>query len=266
MTAIEKLLNIANAEIGYLEKRTNSQLDSKTANAGSNNFTKYWRDIKPDYQGQPWCAAFVTWCMEKAFGKENAKKLLKHYPYVYVPTIASLFERHANPKIGDIVCFYRNGTFTHTGFVTSVNGDCFTTVEGNTSNGSSIVANGGAVCKKGYYNSNLPGTKFVRPDYSIIESEDLTMTQYEELKNMIKDLTKTVEVFKQELDKTADRVTKLENPMIYNYLDDNIPDWALESIQKAIDKGILKGDENGLGLTMSDIRQIVREDRAGLYD
>lgn len=30
----------AREEIGYLEKKTNSQLDSKTANAGSNNFTK----------------------------------------------------------------------------------------------------------------------------------------------------------------------------------------------------------------------------------
>lgn len=55
--AIEKVILIAKNEIGYLEKKSNSQLDSKTANAGSNNYTKYWRDIKPSYQGQPWCAA-----------------------------------------------------------------------------------------------------------------------------------------------------------------------------------------------------------------
>ena len=52
----EKVINIATSELGYLEKRSNSNLDSKTANAGSGNYTKYWRDIKPDYQGQPWCA------------------------------------------------------------------------------------------------------------------------------------------------------------------------------------------------------------------
>ena len=42
----DKFVNIALAEIGYLEKRSNSQLDSKTANAGSNNYTKYgkWYD------------------------------------------------------------------------------------------------------------------------------------------------------------------------------------------------------------------------------
>lgn len=31
MSAIDKLIEIANAEVGYLEKSSNSQLDSKTA-------------------------------------------------------------------------------------------------------------------------------------------------------------------------------------------------------------------------------------------
>ena len=74
MNAIDKLIQIAKNEIGYLEKASNSQLDSKTANAGENNYTKYWRDIKPDYQGQPWCAAFVSWCMMKAFGLDTRLK------------------------------------------------------------------------------------------------------------------------------------------------------------------------------------------------
>ena len=52
--AINVVLGIAEEEIGYLEKKNNSQLDSKTGNAGSANYTKYWRDIKPSYQGQPW--------------------------------------------------------------------------------------------------------------------------------------------------------------------------------------------------------------------
>lgn len=165
--AIEKVILIAKNEEGYLEKKSNSQLDSKTANAGSANYTKYWRDIKPDYQGQPWCAAFVSWCFMKAFGQEKAKKLLKHWPYVYCPTLGNLFARNANPKIGDIVIFYRNGTFTHTGIVTAVIGDRFYTIEGNTSGASGIIANGGGVCAKSYLNSQMPGTKFCTPDYSI---------------------------------------------------------------------------------------------------
>ena len=171
---IEKLILIAKNEIGYLEKESNIQLDDKTANAGSNNYTKYWRDIKPSYQGQPWCAAFVSWCFMKAFGLDKAKKLLKHWPYVYCPTMSELFTLNSYPKIGDIVIFYHNGTFTHTGVVTAVIGDKFYTIEGNTSGASGIIANGGGVCAKSYYNSKLPGTKFCTPDYSLVTSSTET--------------------------------------------------------------------------------------------
>lgn len=171
---IEKLILIAKNEIGYLEKKSNIQLDDKTANAGSNNYTKYWRDIKPSYQGQPWCAAFVSWCFMKAFGLDKAKKLLKHWPYVYCPTMSELFTLNSYPKIGDIVIFYHNGTFTHTGLVTAVIGDKFYTIEGNTSRASGIIANGGGVCQKSYYNSKLPGTKFCTPDYSLVASSTET--------------------------------------------------------------------------------------------
>lgn len=171
---IEKLILIMKNEIGYLEKKSNIQLDDKTANAGSNNYTKYWRDIKPSYQGQPWCAAFVSWCFMKAFGLDKAKKLLKHWPYVYCPTMSELFTLNSYPKIGDIVIFYHNGTFTHTGLVTAVIGDKFYTIEGNTSGASGIIANGGGVCQKSYYNSKLPGTKFCTPDYSLVASSTET--------------------------------------------------------------------------------------------
>lgn len=169
MNAIDKLIQIAKNEVGYLEKASNSQLDSKTANAGENNYTKYWRDVKPSYQGQPWCAGFVSWCFMKAFGQEKAKELLKHWPYVYCPTLGNLFTKNANPKIGDIVIFYRNGTFTHTGIVTAVIGDMFYTIEGNTSGASGIIANGGGVCAKSYLNSQMPGTKFCTPNYSLVK-------------------------------------------------------------------------------------------------
>ena len=141
-------------------------LYDKTAGASDGNVTKYWEEIKPEWQGQPWCAIFITWIFTKAFGKERAKQLLKHYPYTYCPTMAKLFTLYSNPKVGDIVLFKRNGVFAHTGLVIAVDGDKFTTIEGNTSGASGIIPNGGGVCQKTYYNSNLPGTKFCRPDYS----------------------------------------------------------------------------------------------------
>ena len=46
---INSILNIASNEVGYLEKNSNSNLDDKTTNAGSGNYTKYWRDLKPSW-------------------------------------------------------------------------------------------------------------------------------------------------------------------------------------------------------------------------
>lgn len=61
MTAVERLLQTAINEIGYLEKASNSQLDDKTANAGPNNWTKYARDLdltkiyNGKKNGYAWC-------------------------------------------------------------------------------------------------------------------------------------------------------------------------------------------------------------------
>lgn len=40
-----KVLQIAQAEVGYREKASAAQLDDKAANAGSGNYTKYARDM-----------------------------------------------------------------------------------------------------------------------------------------------------------------------------------------------------------------------------
>lgn len=93
----------------------------------------------------------------------------------------------------------------------------------------------------------------------ITDEEGISMSQYEELKNEISQLTDTVKILATELH-------DMKNPMIYNYIDDNMPKWAHEAVRKAVDKGILKGEEEGLNLTYSDLRTIVREYRAGLYD
>lgn len=53
----------------------------------------------------------------------------------------------------------------------------------------------------------------------------------------------------------------------YDYMDDNMPEWAKPTIQKLMDKSVLVGDEEGrLGLTMDMIKVFVINDRAGVYD
>lgn len=181
--AIEKVIAIAKSEVGYLEKKSNSSLDNKTANAGRNNYTKYWRDIANwglgNYQAQYWCAAFIFWCFVKAFGKDKAKKLLLHAPYISCATGANLFSRagrlYSEPKVGDVVIFKKsNGAFGHTGLVYKVANGYFYTIEGNTSSTSGVVANGGAVAYKSYSISGAKnsGHKFARPDYSLVGSVD----------------------------------------------------------------------------------------------
>ena len=44
-SAIETALNCFRAELGYHEKASNANLDDKTANSGSGNWTKYARDL-----------------------------------------------------------------------------------------------------------------------------------------------------------------------------------------------------------------------------
>ena len=75
------------------------------------------------------------------------------------------------------------------------------------------------------------------------------MEQYEELKQEIRDLTETVKILAVELH-------DLKHPMIYNYVDQNMPVWARAAVKWAMDTGILKGDGDGLNLDDKDLRYL----------
>lgn len=172
---IDKLINIALAEVGYLEKRSADKLDSKTDNAGSKNFTKYARDMMKYnagifVNGYPWCDTFVDWCFTKAFGAKQAEKMLWGWS-AYTPTSSGYFKNKKqwhtkNPKKGDII-FFKNasGTICHTGIVYKVDTDYVYTVEGNTSSASGVVANGGSVEKKKYALTHSRIAGYGRPEY-----------------------------------------------------------------------------------------------------
>lgn len=80
-------------------------------------------------------------------------------------------------------------------------------------------------------------------------------------------MSKEYDELKAEIAEIKNAVDKLSGKMIYNYMDVNMPEWARETVQKMMDKGFLKGDENGkLGLTDELLRVFVTNDRAGVYD
>ena len=169
---VQKVISIAKAEVGYLEKKSNSKLDDKTANAGTANYTKYWRDLASGMQGQPWCNCFIIWCFLKAYGKAAAKKLLctdGGWCY-YTPTSAGYFKAKrqwytSKPQVGDIIYFKNATRIHHVGLVYKVDSSKVYTIEGNTSAGSAVVANGGGVAQKSYSLSNTSIAGYGRPNY-----------------------------------------------------------------------------------------------------
>lgn len=180
MYSINKIIEIAANEIGYLEKNSKNSLESKTANAGNKNYTKYWEDIYPSFQGQPWCLCFVIWCFVKAYGASEAKKLLNMPAYTfYTPTAAQWFKNNKQwcrtPQIGDIIFFKNSTRICHVGLVYKVDNAKVYTIEGNTNGGSTLEANGGAVAKKSYSLSYGKIAGYGRPnykDFSIIQLPD----------------------------------------------------------------------------------------------
>lgn len=86
-----------------------------------------------------------------------------------------------------------------------------------------------------------------------LKGEDLTMAQYEELKNRMDEMSANLTNIINDMDAKLEKIT---NPMIYNYIDKNMPEWARSAVSWAVENGILNGDENGLNLDDKDIRYI----------
>ncbi len=181
MNTVDKVLMVALNEVGYLEKKSNAQLDDKTANAGSANYTKYGRDMHNIYPAvmdfpAAWCDAFVDWCFYKAYGVATAKSLLNGNFDDYTAASAQMYKNkgawYTSPKVGDQIFFTDSkGGICHTGLVYDVDDHTIYTVEGNTSGASGVIANGGGVCKKSYPISHNRIAGYGRPKYDTTELE-----------------------------------------------------------------------------------------------
>ena len=61
-------------------------------------------------------------------------------------------------------------------------------------------------------------------------------------------------------------IKELAKPDIYDYIDENMPEWARESVQAAVDANVLVGDkDNDWGLTYEDLKHITWMHRAGVF-
>ena len=224
-TIINRVLETAKAEIEYLEKASNSQLDSKTDNAGYRNWNKYARDLDQTnlYNGRKngfdWCDIFVDWCFVKAYGFENAVKMTYQklkgagagctFSMGWYRANNALFDY---PQPGD-QCFFSNDgwkTSYHTGLVESVEGDWVHTIEGNTSNSAGVIPNGGGVWRKTY---PISWAKYGRPDYASYVPEEVEEMTGEEIYNKLNEYLR-------------------EQPC---------PEWAKAELAEAMNLGITDG-------------------------
>jgi len=178
---VSKVINVATKEVGYLEKATNSQLDSKTANAGYNNWNKYAEFFDKKHSdfynggknGFHWCDIFVDWCFVTAYGYEEGRKLLCQplhstgagcsYSAQFYKNKGQFHYRNETPKVGDQI-FFGSDPY-HTGLVYKVDSTYVYTIEGNTSSNSGVIANGGCVAKKQYYRTYSEIHGYGRPKY-----------------------------------------------------------------------------------------------------
>ncbi|MDY3619323.1 CHAP domain-containing protein [Agathobaculum sp.] len=180
MGMADKVLAAAERWLGYLEKRSNSQLTSLGANAGDGNYTifavRYKERWGEDYQAQPWCAVFVSDMLFEGCGRE----IVPHF--AYCPYSVEGFKRRGQwhkdkPKRGDVI-FFRDsrGVACHVGLVSSVGGGKVVTIEGNTSSAAGVVANGGCVRKKSYDLNYAGILGYGRPAYE--EDEEMSYEQF----------------------------------------------------------------------------------------
>ena len=149
--------------VGYLEKKSDDDLDDFTANAGAGNYTRFCRDYEAytktrGFQPSLWCAEYISCVVVEAFGLEAAKQLLCGKLFASCTAGRDQFKKcgqfHTeNPRPGDIIMFHnaKRTAIGHCGLVVDVTSSRVDTAEGNTSSGDDIVIdNGGAVTRKSY--------------------------------------------------------------------------------------------------------------------
>jgi len=184
MNTPDKVLAIASAEVGYLEKSKAAYqanpdiLYDKTAGAGSDNYTKYGKemhDVYPATMDFPaaWCDCFVDWCFYTAYGVTTAQSMIGGNFDDYTVNSSNMYKNkgawYSSPEVGDQI-FFTNGTrICHTGLVEKVADGRVYTIEGNTSDKDILVTNGGCVARKSYPLDYAKIAGYGRPCYDNAE-------------------------------------------------------------------------------------------------
>ena len=118
MTTAQNVLDVARGQIGYHESGT--------------NWTKFWQELDPSMQGQPWCAVFASWvykhagcplpAIDRAYGYVSALDAMRY------GQSHGLWDTSGHYAPGDLIIF---GGGEHTGICESDDGVTLHTIDGN---------------------------------------------------------------------------------------------------------------------------------------
>ena len=189
------LVAVALSQLGYQEGDNPGDFSGETA--GDNNYVEYsynMGDFGLGYGGEdyPWCASFVSWCLYQSgctnqggyadfcrfHAGEDAYiwKEVGCASWVEQLEVTGYYRKSGlyRPQSGDLIFFQDGGRVCHVGIVVYTQGDRVYTVEGNTSDGAGLDANGGGVYLKKYSLSSdyihgygvLPYQEGNLPDYT----------------------------------------------------------------------------------------------------
>jgi hypothetical protein len=141
--------------------------------------------IKRD--GQPWCAVFQAWLYWRSCGRVHRDNGGFHTPTDLAAWPPE--KRHTDPEPGDLAYYLRDGTPYHVGLVVAVQGNRYSSIEGNTTTSSAVEANGIGVFQFGPVQESPgdtgarsigPNVAFARPDYrqmvrTELEEDDMAL-------------------------------------------------------------------------------------------
>lgn len=180
MTAQDKLIANAKAEVGYFSKATNANLDIKAAPNGYGLYNKYARDLDAvgDWfngrkNGFDYCDIFSDWNFYKVFGVELALQMICQprkslgagckYSMNYYKNAGRFFTK--NPQKGDQIFFYNtknHAYIAHTGLVSNADSKYVYTIEGNCGSPSAVRE-----CKYALTYAHIAG--YGRPKYELVK-------------------------------------------------------------------------------------------------
>lgn len=179
-----EVIAVAANELGYIGKKSNAQLDDKTANI-TGKYTKYARDLYEagyyggkDKNGFDWCCVFMDWIFWIAAEKNVEAATSVKPTNIYGAGVSWVKKEFVSrgrfdttPKVGDQVIFKEYNTklkqwvSAHTGLVIDVDASAgkIATIEGNSGN---------AVKQKSYKLSDSYIDGFCHPYYDEDPSPD----------------------------------------------------------------------------------------------